>query len=455
MKKLKFKKPVVLGFAALYLTVLGLTTCLMSIKCGDDFTQNFWQNTGSIQRMQTKNQNSCGWYQSFVNFNSYSVSKFQDFSAAAYDEEGRLLAKSGSMAGGGPIVSLNQDSEADDIYLLDTASAKKGAYLLDTFFTKKDIHELAGYQEKYWEEYTSRGDRQRPPGYRICAHLSEDGEDLYGITVQEVTWETDQEYRDVYKDPLLKKPCSYEVIPRMEKNGVEFYSDQYAVMWYETDSRIVFSRMAKPYENMKEPDGKFVEISLNFPYLVFGRKRWEKWSENKYLHDFAEQTDIKNTMLSLETPFSPFCLRKSVLIPIEPDKSGKGRFYLELRMESRPWLAALDYMKYVYLAGAALTLACMLKIIYSANQIYDRQEALDENRKSVISAMAHELREPLMMIENLAKNLQNHVKEEKHDEYLGQIIEKTEEMDRLVGEMIRISKMDEAYMAKGDKEDGK
>ena len=60
-----------------------------------------------------------------------------------------------------------------------------------------------------------------------------------------------------------------------------------------------------------------------------------------------------------------------------------------------------------------------------------------------------------MMIENLAKNLQNHVKEEKRDEYLGQIIEKTEEMDRLVGEMIRISKMDEAYMAKGDKEDGK
>ncbi len=443
MKKQKFKKPVILGFAALYLTVMGLSVCLMAAKYADDLEQNFWQKAGSVQNMQAENRQSGVWYQSFVNFHSYSVGKFSYFSAAAYDEEGKLLAKSGNIAGGGPIVSLGPDSEPYGVYSLDTA------------FSKKDVYELADYQKIYQDESASQGDRQRPPKYRICTHLSEDGENLYGITVQEITWETGQEHKDEYTDPLLLEPCSYEVIPRMEKDGVEHFSSQYAVIWYETDSRVIFNRKAKPYEGLECPDGKFVETPLYFPYLAFGSERWKKWNENKYLHDFTEQTDVKNTMSSLETPFSLFRLRKAALIPIEPDDNENGRFYLEMRMESRPWLAALDYMKYVYLAGAALTLACMIKIIYSANRIYNRQEAMDEHRKNVVHTMAHELKEPLKRIKDLAENLQGCAREETRDRYLRQIIEQTEKIDRLVGEMIQVSKTDTKYRTKGEEEDGK
>ena len=37
-------------------------------------------------------------------------------------------------------------------------------------------------------------------------------------------------------------------------------------------------------------------------------------------------------------------------------------------------------MKYLYAAGFVLILACMIKIIYSANRLYDQQEALEETR---------------------------------------------------------------------------
>lgn len=37
-------------------------------------------------------------------------------------------------------------------------------------------------------------------------------------------------------------------------------------------------------------------------------------------------------------------------------------------------------MKYLYTAGFVLILACMIKIIYSANRLYDQQEALEETR---------------------------------------------------------------------------
>ena len=65
--------------------------------------------------------------------------------------------------------------------------------------------------------------------------------------------------------------------------------------------------------------------------------------------------------------------------------------YLEIRMESRPWLAAVDYMKYVYLAGAVLTAACMLAVIGMMNKVYARQAALEETRRDFTNAMAHEL----------------------------------------------------------------
>ena len=56
--------------------------------------------------------------------------------------------------------------------------------------------------------------------------------------------------------------------------------------------------------------------------------------------------------------------------------------------------------------------------------------------------MAHELKTPLGIIRNFAENILEHNREEKRDYYLEQIIGQTEEMDRLVVEMIEISKLD-------------
>lgn len=111
-------------------------------------------------------------------------------------------------------------------------------------------------------------------------------------------------------------------------------------------------------------------------------------------------------------------------------------------MEGTPWLAAMDYMKYIYLAGLVMTLACMAKVIYVFHQTSKKQAALEETRRDFINAMAHELKTPLGIIRNFVENLKEHNMEEKRDYYLTQIIGQTEEMDDLVTEMIGISKLD-------------
>lgn len=105
-------------------------------------------------------------------------------------------------------------------------------------------------------------------------------------------------------------------------------------------------------------------------------------------------------------------------------------------------MAAIDYMKYVYLAGLALTLVCMAKIVVAFGKAYEKQEALEEARRDFTNAIAHELKTPLGVIRNFAENLMEHNMEEKREYYLDQIIGQTEEMDQLVVKMIEVSKLD-------------
>lgn len=116
-------------------------------------------------------------------------------------------------------------------------------------------------------------------------------------------------------------------------------------------------------------------------------------------------------------------------------------------MEERTWADAIHYMKHLYVAGLALTLACMFLVIDAFNRIYSRQMALEENRRDFTNAMAHELKTPLGIIRNFAENLIERNMEEKREYYLTQIIGQTEEMDHLVEDMMDISKLDSEELA--------
>ena len=99
-------------------------------------------------------------------------------------------------------------------------------------------------------------------------------------------------------------------------------------------------------------------------------------------------------------------------------------------------------MKYVYLAGFAIMLACMLKVLYATEKTYKERAKLEETRRDFTNAIAHELKTPLGIIRGFAENLQENTNEEKREYYLNQIVGQTERMDEMVKEMIYISKLD-------------
>ena len=66
----------------------------------------------------------------------------------------------------------------------------------------------------------------------------------------------------------------------------------------------------------------------------------------------------------------------------------------------------------------------------------------EENRRSMISAVAHELKTPLAVIHGYTEGLQENIAEDKKDQYLDTILSESERMDELVMEMLDLSRLE-------------
>lgn len=245
-KKKSFWKPIVAGFLTMYLVTMGLVTLLVKEKFEDDYIKMFDQVATSIYRkaayQEEKFENDSQkkeYYQCMVNEYFWSEMNPQlNISVAVYDEEQKLLAKS-------------YDAIGDTMYSEDTSQVRYGPYVLDDYLTFEQKEELAEY---YWREKESRtaADDTLPRKYGILIQTSPDGEELYNIYVQEMTWEEGQEEN--------------------EKQGGE-------VVWEWTNSQI--SEEKKKNGELRAPD-------VIFPYMT-SYERWHRWTSSKFLHDFPQE----------------------------------------------------------------------------------------------------------------------------------------------------------------------
>lgn len=435
-KKKRFWRPAAAGFIVLYMATMGLVTCLVKEKFMDEYTQTFTQNVEGFLEKATEQEMSAEekelsdrqrkeFYQNLVNIYFWSTGdSSMQISAAVYDKEKKLLVKS--------------DDTIGDMSAMDTSDEAYGIYVLDDYMSSEQKEELASYQ---WEQ-DREFDDVSPEKYRFLFRVSPDGQELWAVYVQRLTWEEGNEAESKkYEDPLTKSINSVETGVKIDYETGEEIGE--VKTFYETDSEVVWEWKNGKVSDKKQKNGKLRRTSLSFPYM-HSYEDWHRWSSSEYLHGFPAYGRFEWEDGSEAPGFvidaDQLCYRGKYQLQV--GFAGDPYAYIEVRLESRPWFAALDYMKYVYLAGGILTIVCMLLIVYAFHKTYDRQAALEETRRDITNALAHELKTPLGVIRNFAENLAEHNMEEKRDYYLSQIIGQTEEMDRLVKEMIELSKLD-------------
>lgn len=179
---------------------------------------------------------------------------------------------------------------------------------------------------------------------------------------------------------------------------------------------------------------KYYDLGILVPYLDKGYENWKRWQSDEHLQKFPDLLPEEKPTTEDYSQFAP--LKSEAYVEWGND------YILLVRQTSNSWLAAVDYMKYVYLAGFVIMLACMLKVLYTTEKTYKERAKLEENRRDFTNAIAHELKTPLGVIRGFAENLQENTNEEKREYYLEQIVGQTERMDEMVKEMIYISKLD-------------
>jgi hypothetical protein len=125
------------------------------------------------------------------------------------------------------------------------------------------------------------------------------------------------------------------------------------------------------------------------------------------------------------------------------------KYYLCLKADYYPWDDVLPKAMPLYIVSFIMVLVISLILSKGLYKTYEKQEVLEKNRRELTSAIAHELKTPLGIIRTYGEGLKEKIAEDKREYYLDVIIDETYKMDKMVLEMLDLSKLEaKAYELK-------
>lgn len=437
--------PVLAGFLALYLALMGIATFLIKGTFMEQFETDFNAVIHETEETILEAERDNAW---LANGNRKATIQRYDYvlcsmtttnnvhfqcSFALFDEEKALLSQSQNLVGlVYPDTNLAQSYSPIENYLSQEALKELAYY---------GKQQLTSLQAK-WNISPKRGGS--PPeynsiDYRITMAFERGSDVPVQIIVQEMNWNKEQKEKN-------SSEVSADSQTHPEQDELILFSND---IW--DHSMIVWSWTNPDIDISGIPQNYFFELvcypNYLFPYLSSGYDRWLSWQENSFLQNLKLDKDLFNTLPQYNAsadslpPFRPQTKKVSEIFIPQDDRLA-GRYYLVAAVDCHPWLAAMDYMRYFYLLGFACMLVCAGVLAFAIHRTNLRRDALEENRRDFTNAIAHELKTPLCAIRGYAENLKEDTVQEKRDHYLDQIILKTEEMDGLAAEMIYVSRLD-------------
>lgn len=419
---------VILIFAALYLAGMGISTALVQQKFRQDH-QRYLGDIADLVKLsmseEIRDATAQGkeitseWFADRLEFflALCSSDPHVNWNAAVWDSEGDKIAERGAIAS----APLDGDSTARVIW-----------HLKD-YLTEEELDQLAEYaaqetasEKRQWTEYEEN------------VSYTPEGE-LASISIQKEKWKK----VDSLEAENLEGAAGWARLT--EEDGST--KEEYFVC--------ITSEEAWRWEN---PDTEQEEAEIVFGSFLFipgseaGENGWKEWRTDEYLQSFPEH--IRGGYREDGTGYMEYTddnAEADLTIPLAfedlDSESGVRVCTMMFRMISHSWMAAADYMKYVYLGSAVFVAACIVFAAYTLEKSYRKNAETEAQRRDFTNAMAHEMKTPLGVIRGFAENLLEDPETGKREYYLRQIIGQTEEMDGAVKEMIQVSRLDSEGLA--------
>ena len=361
------------------------------IKKEFDMYANGLLNDIDGYHMDYSNPEECASPESF--FNTISKSKLyrHPTAIALYDRDGELLYTNGTL------LSFRDDK------------GEMCICFLDDYISKSDLNKLFELEERASTNYII------PAKIRYWY-------DEKGRIVPVYCWFIDDEYYKVNIDEVpedKKLKITFDVEDRADAIEID-------VATLITSEIFVYEREWKDNELYKNKYYQLLELAQS---EELRKKAYESFKQALY----NDGANIRSFEVG-NSKGSQYHGYQNLTIAYEHYFAVYATYYnpvIEVWDECGDWIQILALNFFLF--GAI--------VIFATSKYYDKTKAFEESKNAFISAMTHEMKTPIAIIQNQCECVLENIAPEKNEEYLKSIYDETQKMDKLVTDMLQYNRI--------------
>ena len=183
--------------------------------------------------------------------------------------------------------------------------------------------------------------------------------------------------------------------------------------------------------------------------IVLDEKTIDRYSKVKDSSRINLLDEVKKDPFKVDIKNGFYKVEEEILIPFMlNDKS----YYLALNSLYYPLEISIPQLIPIYIFSFIMTVILAIFLSNGLYGVYKKQQLLEKNRQELTNAIGHELKTPLGIIRVSCDVMKENISKEKHDHYLDIITDEVDNMDKMVIEMLDLSKLElKAYELKKEK----
>lgn len=284
--------------------------------------------------------------------------------------------------------------------------------------------------------------------------------------------------KDWFNDEEIKEIESYlYAIPKAEKKGdITSYSIDIKGFWVNGEMIIPDKITVKPmYADIFDENGNVIsssdkhsdnivyvsnyENNRDLPYFEHGnilsynnsKINNQKQDELRQmvidpsnLINSIDEFHIKNLVErtdSLTYRYYLFMPYKSA-VRVVSGQNLYSEFWTVIGRDVNIWERIAPMLRYVWISCLLIFIIAAYVLSRQTFKINLKREELERHRKEITDALAHDLKTPLSIISGYAQNLEEDVHSEKRDHYTCHIQKNVERMDKIIHEMLDMTKLE-------------
>jgi len=130
------------------------------------------------------------------------------------------------------------------------------------------------------------------------------------------------------------------------------------------------------------------------------------------------------------------------IVKVTDDQNNYSEFWTVLAREVNLWDKCAGTLIFVWV-GCWITFVIVALILAAQTyKTYQKREELEKFRRETTNALAHDLKTPLSIISGYAQNLMENIQTEKREHYAGSIQANVNRMDKIIREMLELSRLE-------------